>query len=171
MQVILLEKIRNLGTLGQTVNVKSGFARNFLVPHGKAVFASKENEVVFEGKRAELEKKEQAKLDVAQTRANQLTALNLSIEALASEEGKLYGSVGINEITKLIVDLGVEVSRKEVVMPLGPIHNLGAYTVDVQLHSDVMVTLDVVVSSSDKNDYSKNNILEEIESENEDDEY
>tara|TARA_B110000879_G_C11117935_1_gene490397 strand:- start:876 stop:1385 length:510 start_codon:yes stop_codon:yes gene_type:complete len=167
MQVILLEKIRNLGTLGQTVTVKSGFARNFLVPHGKAVFASKANEVVFEGKRIELEKKEQAKLDVAEGRAKQLTALNLSIEALAGEEGKLYGSVGINEITKLIVDLGVEVSRKEVVMPLGPIHSLGAYTVDVQLHSDVMVTLDVVVSSSDKNDYSKSDILSEIESQEE----
>lgn len=167
MQVILLEKIRNLGGLGQTVNVKAGFARNFLVPHGKAVFASKENEIVFEEKRAELEKKEQAKLDVAEARAKQLRALNLSIEALASEEGKLYGSVGINEVTKLIVDLGVDVSRKEVVMPLGPIHTLGEYTVDVQLHSDVMVTLDIVVSSSDKNDYSKNNILAEIGEEEE----
>lgn len=163
MQVILLEKIRNLGDLGQTVKVKSGFGRNFLIPHGKAVFASKENEVVFEQRRAELEKKEQDKLALAQSRAAQLEALNLNIDALASDEGKLYGSIGVNDITKLIVDSGVEVSRKEVVMSLGPIHNLGEHTVDIQLHSDVMVTLTVSVSSSESKESKELDV--EIDSE------
>lgn len=149
MQVILLEKIRNLGDLGQTVKVKSGFARNFLIPHGRAVFASKQNEVVFEERRAELEKKELDKLTVAQERAAQLKKLDLKIEALASDEGKLYGSVGLNEIAKLITEAGVEVSRKEVVMSLGSIHELGEHSIDVQLHSDVVATLTVTVFTSE----------------------
>lgn len=161
MQVILLEKIRNLGGLGETVNIKSGFGRNFLIPYGKAVFASKENQAAFEERRAELEKKEQEKLDVAQARAEKLAALSLSIEALASEEGKLYGSVGLNEVTKLITEQGVEISRKEISMPTGPIHNIGEYTVDIQLHSDVSLSLDLVVSSSEKHEVSADEMLPE----------
>jgi large subunit ribosomal protein L9 len=150
MQVILLEKIRNLGDLGDTVKVKSGFGRNFLIPHGKAVFASKENEAVFEGRRSELEKKAKDKLDIAEARATKLRALSLKIVALASDEGKLYGSVGVNELAKLILDLGVEVSRKEIIMSLGPIHNIGEHLIDVQLHTDVTVSLTVSVSSPEQ---------------------
>jgi large subunit ribosomal protein L9 len=149
MQVILLEKIRNLGDLGETVKVKSGFGRNFLIPHGRAVFASKQNEIVFEERRTELEKKEQDKLTLANERAAKLALLDLNIETLASDEGKLYGSIGLNEIAKLITDAGVEVSRKEVVMSLGSIHYLGEHSIDVQLHSDVMATLTVTVFSSE----------------------
>ncbi len=150
MQVILLEKIRNLGDLGDTVKVKSGFGRNFLIPHGKAVFASKENETVFEGRREELEKKAKEKLDIAEVRAAKLRALSLKIVALAGDEGKLYGSVGVNELAKLIEELGVEVSRKELIMSLGPIHYVGEHIVDVQLHTDVTVSLTVSVSSPDQ---------------------
>lgn len=150
MQVILLEKIRNLGDLGDTVKVKAGLGRNFLIPYGKAVFASKENEAVFESRRSELEKKAKDKLDVAEARAAKLRALSLKIIALASDEGKLYGSVGVNEIAKLIEDEGVEVSRKEIIMSLGPIHNVGEHIVDVQLHTDVTVSLTVSVSSPDQ---------------------
>lgn len=166
MQVILLEKIRNLGGLGQTVNVKPGFGRNFLIPYGKAVFANKENQAAFEERRAELEKKEQDKLNIAEARAQKLSALKLSIEALASDEGKLYGSVGINEVTKLINDMGVEVCRKEVSMPTGPIHNIGDYTVDIQLHSDVVVTLELVVFS-EKKEVSADEMLPEGDAEDE----
>lgn len=164
MQVILLEKIRNLGGLGETVNVKPGFGRNFLIPYGKAVFASKENQAAFEERRAELEKKEQDKLNVAQGRAQKLSVLKLSIEALASEEGKLYGSVGVNEVTKLINDMGVEVSRKEVSLPSGPIHNVGDYTVDIQLHSDVAVSLELVVFT-EKKEVSADEMLPEGDAE------
>jgi large subunit ribosomal protein L9 len=165
MQVILLENIRNLGGLGETVNVKSGFGRNFLIPYGKAVFSSKENAAAFEERRAELEKKEQEKLSVAQNRAQQLAALSLSVEVLASEEGKLYGSVGISEVIKLIGDLGVEVSRKEVSMPTGPVHTVGEYSIDIQLHSDVMLSLDLVVASSEKHEVSEDEKLPESDGE------
>ncbi len=147
MQVILLEKIRNLGNLGDTVKVKSGFGRNFLIPHGKAVFASKENAASFEKRRAELEKKAQEKLSAAEGRAEKLKALSLSIDALSSDEGKLYGSVGVNEIAQLINDNGVEVARKEVVMPLGAIHEVGEHAFDVLLHSDVTVAMTIQVGS------------------------
>ena len=147
MQVILLEKIRNLGDLGDTVKVKSGYGRNFLIPQGKAVFASKENATVFEKRRAELEKIAQEKLSVAQTRAAKLENLSLHIDALSSDEGKLYGSVGVNEIAQAIADKGVEVERKEIVMPLGAIRQVGEHAFDVILHSDVTVPMMVQVGS------------------------
>lgn len=147
MQVILLEKIRNLGDLGDTVKVKSGYGRNYLIPQGKAVFASKENAVVFEKRRAELEKKAQEKLAQAESRAKQIQALSLHIDALSSDEGKLYGSVGVNEIAKAIADKGIEVARQEIVMPLGAIHEVGSHQFDVILHSDVTVSMSVQVGS------------------------
>ena len=147
MQVILLEKIRNLGDLGDTVKVKSGYGRNYLIPQGKAVFASKENAVVFEKRRAELEKKAQEKLAQAESRAKKIQALSLHIDALSSDEGKLYGSVGVNEITKAIADKGIEVARQEIVMPLGAIHEVGSHQFDVILHSDVTVSMSVQVGS------------------------
>lgn len=148
MQVILLEKIRNVGDLGDTVKVKSGFGRNFLIPQGKAVFASKENAAVFEERRVELEKKAQDKLNAAEARAAQLAKLSLSIEALSSDEGKLYGSVGVNEIAKAISEQGVEIARKEIVMPLGAIHEVGEHNFDILLHSDVTVPMMIQVGSS-----------------------
>lgn len=145
MQVILLEKIRNLGGLGDVVNVRSGYGRNYLVPQGKAVFASEENAKAFELRRAELEKKAQEQLSLAEAKAEKLKSLTISIEALASDEGKLYGSVGANEISQAINAAGVEINRSEIIMPLGPIQEIGMHTVDVQLHTDVVVTLDIQV--------------------------
>lgn len=150
MQVILLEKIRNLGDLGETVNVKSGFGRNFLIPHGKAVFATERNVELFESRRDELEAKAAKCLSEAEAVAKQLEALALQLDVLSSDEGKLYGSIGPNEVAKAIADAGVEISRKDVIMPLGAIHEVGVHQVDVQLHSDVNVTLNVTVGNPEE---------------------
>ncbi|GGI77128.1 50S ribosomal protein L9 [Legionella impletisoli] len=145
MEVILLEKIRNLGNLGDKVAVKSGYGRNYLIPQGKAVFATAKNIEEFEKRRAELEKKAQKSLAEAEQRAAKLNDITLEISAQASDEGKLYGSIGVNEITEALKERGHDVSKREVVMPEGPIHSTGEYVVQVQLHSDVMANLKVEV--------------------------
>ncbi len=145
MQVILLEKIRNLGDLGETVNVKSGFGRNFLIPQGKAVFATAKNVELFEQRRSELEEKARVKLEEANKVAKKLEALSIHIDALSSDEGKLYGSIGPLEVAKAITDAGVTVSRSDVIMPLGAIHEVGLHQVDIQLHTDVNVELKIQV--------------------------
>ncbi len=151
MQVILLEKIRNLGDLGDTVKVKSGYGRNFLIPQGKAAFASEENLAQFEERRAELEKKAQDKLDAANARAEKLQALSLNIEVLASDEGKLYGSVGPSDVMAAVESHGLEVARREVVMPNGPIHEVGDHDIDIIVHSDVTVTLTLSINKLESN--------------------
>lgn len=143
MEVILLEKIRNLGGLGDTVKVKSGYGRNFLIPEGKAVSATKANKEVFETRRAELESKAQAVLEAAQKRAEELKEFKLTVEALASDEGKLYGSVSTVEIVKALQDQGHKIEKKEVIMPEGAIHECGEFEIGLQLHSDVSV--DIIV--------------------------
>lgn len=149
MQVILLEKIRNLGDLGDTVNVKAGYGRNFLIPQGKAVSANEENLSTFAARREELEKQSQDKLAAAQKRADVLNALEaVTLEALASDEGSLYGSIGPSDIADTLQKLGVEVSRKEVTMPNGPIHAIGEHQVSVILHTDVMVSIDILVKEA-----------------------
>ena len=145
MNVILLERIRNLGDLGAQVSVKAGFARNYLIPNGKAVMATKDNLVQFETRRKELEKIAEAKLNEAKERATQLDVLSLTLEANASEEGKLYGSIGTHEIHKAIVDAGYAVEKREVQLPLGAIHDLGEYEVHVRVHTDVTATVRVNV--------------------------
>lgn len=150
MQVILLDKIRNLGALGDTVNVKSGYARNFLIPQGKAVFATKENLAEFETRRAELEKAAAEALKVSQDRAAKIEALDaISLTAQASEEGKLFGSIGVKDIADAITAKGVEVSKHEISMPEGPIHSVGEFEVDVLLHSDVTAKVNVVVTAEE----------------------
>ncbi|MGI9288849.1 MAG: 50S ribosomal protein L9 [Pseudomonadales bacterium] len=146
MQVILLEKVGKLGDLGDTVNVKSGFGRNYLLPAGKAVPANKDNVAKFDARRAELEKAAAEKLSSAETRANTLAGLYLSIAANAGEEGKLFGSIGTRDIADCITKAGAEVSKSEVRLPQGVIRDLGDYEVDIQLHSDVTqtVTLHVI---------------------------
>ncbi|WP_133131393.1 50S ribosomal protein L9 [Legionella yabuuchiae] len=148
MEVILLEKIRNLGNLGDKVAVKSGYGRNYLIPQGKAVFATAKNIEAFEKRRAELEKKAQKSLAEAEQRAAKLNDITLEISAQASDEGKLYGSIGVNEITEALKERGHEVSKQEVVMPEGPIHSTGDYVVQIQLHSDVAANLKVEVVSA-----------------------
>lgn len=146
MQVILLDKIGNLGSLGDTVNVKSGYARNFLIPQGKAVMATKANVEMFESRRAELEAKVAEQLAAAQTRADQVNALEaVVIASKAGDEGKLFGSIGTRDIADAITAAGVKVSKSEVRLPEGALRNVGAYEVSVQLHSEVFATAKVQV--------------------------
>jgi large subunit ribosomal protein L9 len=148
MQVILLEKIRNLGNLGDKVNVKSGYGRNFLIPQNKAVFATEKNIVRFNERRADLEKKALDLLTAAQQRAAVLNDTLVSIAAQASDEGKLYGSIGVNEVKDALILKSIEVSRREIIMPEGPLHSIGQYVIDIQLHTDVVAKLQVEVTAS-----------------------
>jgi large subunit ribosomal protein L9 len=146
MEIILLDKIANLGGLGDTVNVKSGFARNFLFPQGKAVPATKANVEKFEQRRAELEAKIADQLSVAQACADKIAALeNVTIAAPAGDEGKLFGSIGTRDIADAITAAGVEVTKAEVKLPTGTLRETGEYDIDLQLHSDVMAVAKVVI--------------------------
>lgn len=145
MDVILLEKISHLGDLGDTVKVKAGYGRNFLLPKGKALPATDANRKVFEDRKAELIKKANDSLAAAKMRAEKLVGKTLTIKALAAEEGKLYGSVGPADVARAAVAAGIEVKKSEVDMPNGPIHQTGTYTVALRLHTEVAATLNVVV--------------------------
>ncbi|WED44411.1 50S ribosomal protein L9 [Legionella cardiaca] len=145
MEVILLEKIRNLGNLGDKVNVKAGYGRNYLIPQSKAVFATEENVKRFEERRADLEKKAQQSLANAEQRAAKLNDVTIVISAMASDEGKLYGSVGPNEVKDALKAKSIEVSKREIVMPEGPIHSIGDYVVEIHVHSDVIANLQIQI--------------------------
>jgi len=143
MEVILLEKIGNLGNLGDKVSVKPGYGRNYLIPYGKAVFATEQNLADFESRRAELEKAAADAKGAAQTRAQTLEGKVVVIKAKSSEEGKLFGSVGPREIADALSAEGTEAEKREVRMPEGAIRQVGEYDIDLQLHSDVSVTIKV----------------------------
>ncbi|MEM7079463.1 MAG: 50S ribosomal protein L9 [Pseudomonadota bacterium] len=145
MNIILLERINNLGDLGDEVVVKPGFARNFLIPKGKAVQANAANREVFEARRAELEKAASDKLTQAKGRASGLTEYELTMVVKTGEEGRLYGSVGTQDIASALVAQGHDVARSEVRMPEGVIRTTGEYEISLQLHSDVMVDIKVNV--------------------------
>ncbi|QGX39348.1 50S ribosomal protein L9 [Permianibacter aggregans] len=145
MQVILLEKIRRLGNLGDTVDVRSGYGRNFLIPQGKAVSATAANKAHFEARRAELEKKQAEVLAAAQARAAKLADLTVSIAAKAGDEGKLFGSVGTRDIAEAVSKAGVEVEKSEVRLPTGPLRMMGEYEIELGLHSEVTATVKVVI--------------------------
>ncbi|MGE0625037.1 MAG: 50S ribosomal protein L9 [Pseudomonadales bacterium] len=145
MNVILLERLSNLGDIGDEVAVRPGFARNYLIPRGKAVRATTENRAVFEERRADLEKAAGEQLAAAQARAAKLEGLELTIVVKAGEEGKLYGSVGTQDIADRVSEAGTEVTRSEVRMPEGVIRSVGDYEIDLQLHSDVVTTIKVSV--------------------------
>ena len=145
MNVILLEKVQNLGDLGEQVNVKAGYGRNFLIPQGKAVSATKDNVSRFEERRAELEKAAAEKLAAAETRKTALEALEITIAQQAGEEGKLFGSVGTHDIAEAITAAGVEVSRSEVRLPEGVIRHIGDYEINLELHSDVVAVVKLSV--------------------------
>ena len=145
MNVILLERVGNLGDLGEEVTVKSGFARNFLIPQGKAVRATQDNRSVFEGRRVELERTANEQIGEAQGRASGLEGLVLTIMVKAGEEGKLYGSVGTQDIVDAIALQDREVAKSEVRLPEGVIRVTGEYEIDLQLHSDVTVPIQVSV--------------------------
>jgi large subunit ribosomal protein L9 len=145
MQVILLEKVRNLGNLGDRVNVKPGYGRNFLIPQNKAVFATEKNVELFNQRRSELEKKEKTSLANAEQRAAKLNDTTIVISAQASDEGKLYGSIGVHEIKEALEAKSLDVTKREIVMPEGPIHSIGQYTIEVHVHSDVIANLQVEI--------------------------
>jgi len=146
MELILLEKIQNLGDLGDKVKVKPGYGRNYLVPHGKAVPATAENVAHFEARRAELEKVEQERLLSAQGRSASLAGVTVLFTANASEEGKLYGSIGPREIAEALEQMGHEVSKSEVIMGEGPLRNTGEFDVTLNLHADIDTQIKIVIN-------------------------
>lgn len=149
MEVILLEKIANLGNLGDKVSIKAGYGRNYLVPKGKAVPATAAKIAEFEARRAELEKAAADKLKEAQARAEALSNVDIQIVHKAGEEGKLFGSVGTHGIADALTQAGVAVGKHEVRLPEGPIRQVGTYDIDINLHTDVVVTVPVKIVAED----------------------
>ncbi|GKT12921.1 MAG: large subunit ribosomal protein L9 [Thiomicrorhabdus sp.] len=150
MNVILLERVQNLGSLGDQVAVKSGYARNFLIPQGKAKAATKENVAAFAEIRAELEKAAAAELAVAQGVYENLNGQVVTIESTAGDEGKLFGSVGTQDIADAIKASGFDVERRDVRMPEGALRHVGTYEIDVQLHTDVVASITVEVKATEE---------------------
>ena len=149
MDVILLEKIGGLGELGDKVSVRSGYGRNFLLPTGKAVIANAENLEKVESRRIELEKGQKEVLEAAQAKAEALAPIDLNISAKVGEENKLYGSVGTQEIAEAIVKAGVAVEKKEILLPNGSLREAGTHEVDVRLHPDITVKINLTISPED----------------------
>ncbi len=145
MEVILLQKIANLGEIGDRVKVKPGFGRNYLLPGGKATLATAENIAKFESRRAELESKASAELASARSRAAALEGFTLSIAAKAGNEGKLFGSIGTSDIAEACLKAGHAIERAEVRLPGGPIRTVGEHTISLHLHSDVDVPVQLTV--------------------------
>ena len=143
MEVILLEKIANLGNLGDKVTIKSGYGRNYLVPQGKAVAATAKKIAEFEARRAELEKAAAEKLSAAQKLGNELSKLQITITHKAGDEGRLFGSVGTHNIAEAITAAGIAVEKQQIRLPHGAIRHIGDYPIDINLHSDVIVTLSI----------------------------
>ncbi len=145
MEVILLQKIENLGALGDKVTVKAGYGRNYLVPTGRAVSATKENLEAFEARRAELEKEAAEALAAAEARKAKIEELSISISRKAGDEGRLFGSVGTADIAEAVTTAGVEVAKREVRLPEGPFHHTGEFEVVLHLHTDVDAVLKLAV--------------------------
>ncbi|WP_350558641.1 50S ribosomal protein L9 [Psychrobacter sp. CAL346-MNA-CIBAN-0220] len=165
MQIILLQRIVNLGKLGETVDVKPGYGRNFLIPHGKALPATAANIEKFEARRAELEAEEAVELNAAQERADALTDVNVIMRAKSGDEGKLFGSIGTRDIAEALTNSGLEVDRAEVKLPDGALRQVGEYNVEIQLHHDVIASILVTILSEDGDDEE----LAVAEDQNEDD--
>ena len=145
MQIILLEKIANVGNLGDVVKVKDGYARNFLIPHGKAKRATEENLKAFESRRAELEKAQKEALAKAQERGQKLEGLTIQITQKAGPDGRLFGSVTNYDIVEALKKQGHDVDRSNIRMPQGPLKQVGDFPIQVGLHTDVTVTITVSV--------------------------
>lgn len=146
MEVILLEKMRNLGALGEKVKVKSGFARNYLIPQGKAVYATKDNLAKFEQRRAELEKLAEGRHAEALARQQSINAIGtVTIVSKASEEGKLFGSVGSREIVVAMNKAGAQIEKREIRLPAGALRMLGDYDITIELESDMTALVKVKI--------------------------
>jgi large subunit ribosomal protein L9 len=146
MEVILLEKVGKLGGLGDRVTVKGGYARNFLLPQGRAVLANEANVAEFEARRAELEKSAQEALDAATARADALNGQTVAITAKSGDEGKLFGSIGTRDIAEAADQAGLTVDKSEVRLPEGPLRTTGDHEVQVQLHAEVFATITVSIT-------------------------
>jgi len=149
MNVILLDKVENLGEIGDMVNVKPGYGRNYLIPQGKATLATKQNLAEFETRRADLEKAAAGELAAAKARADLIQGMELVIPANVGSEGKLFGSVGPIDITEAFSKVGVEVARAEIRMPDGPIHEIGDFSIGLHFHTDVNVDINLKVVAED----------------------
>ncbi|CAB1274415.1 50S ribosomal protein L9 [Candidatus Nitrosacidococcus tergens] len=148
MEIILLEQVLNLGTLGHKVSVKSGYARNYLIPNGKAVPATKENEAYFESRRAELEKAETELIAAAEKRKQAIESLgSITISANAGAEGKLFGSISATDIAAAMNKAGVEVHKKEIRLPDGLLRQVGDYNLEIYLHLDVFAPIKVIITA------------------------
>lgn len=148
MEVILLEKVGKLGDIGDVANVKAGYGRNYLIPQGKAVFATKENLAEFETRRADLEAAAATRLAEAQKRADKLAEIgSVTITAIAGDEGKLFGSVGTREIEEAINGAGGEITKSEINLPEGAIRSVGEFSVELSLHTDITQAVTIVVEA------------------------
>ena len=145
MEIILLQKVANLGNIGDRVKVRSGFGRNFLLPQGKATLATPENVARFEARRAELERLAREHLSSAAERAEAMKDFKLTIHAKAGTEGKLFGSIGTSDIAEACTRAGFMVERSEVRLPHGPLRMLGEHSVNLHLHADVDVPVQVTI--------------------------
>ena len=145
MEVILLEKRANLGNLGDKVTIKSGYGRNYLVPQGKAVPATVTKIAEFEARRAELEKAAHEKLIGAQKLGSELSKLEIQIAHKAGDEGRLFGSIGTHNIAEAITKAGIAIEKHQIRLPHGTIRHIGEYAIDINLHSDVIVTLTIKI--------------------------
>lgn len=152
MELILLENIKNIGNLGKTIKVKPGFARNYLLPKGKAVLANKENIKYFEDQKEELQKKEQQRASALQQRADKLNGIEITIPVLASDEGKLYGSISVNDIAEAINATGATIKKQEILLPHGGgIRELGLYEIRLSLNNgEIIVAIGLKVVAKDK---------------------
>ncbi|AOU97315.1 50S ribosomal protein L9 [Acidihalobacter yilgarnensis] len=146
MEIILLDKVENLGGLGDKVKVKSGYARNYLIPTGRAKYATPANMAEFEARRADLEKISAEAMAVAEARRGKIEGMVITLSALAGAEGKLFGSIGTQDIADAVTAAGVEIERKEVRLPEGALRQVGEYEVELHLHSDINVAIKVVVN-------------------------
>ncbi|MFT7266776.1 MAG: large subunit ribosomal protein L9 [Porticoccus sp.] len=150
MEVILLEKVGNLGKIGDKVNVKPGYGRNYLVPNGKAVFATSANIADFEARRSELEAAASVSLTEATVRAAKIEAIGpVTITAVAGEEGKLFGSIGTKDIADAIIGAGIQIEKSEVKLPDGSIREIGEFDISIQVHADVTQVLKLVVAAEE----------------------
>ena len=147
MEVILLEKIENLGVMGDKVNVKPGYGRNYLIPKGKAAPATEANIAAFEARRAELEKAAAESLAAAEARRDRLAEMHVTISAKAGDEGKLFGSSGTADIAEAVSATGATVERHEVRLPTGAFRQLGDYDVELHLHADVNTTIKLTIAA------------------------
>lgn len=150
MEVILLERIDNLGGIGDKVKVKPGYGRNYLIPQGKATLATPANLAAFEARRAELEAKAEAELTAARDRAAAVEKLELTIRTKAGVEGKLFGSIGTIDIADAATAAGVPLERSEILLPEGPIRVLGEHTVDIHLYTDMTVPLTITIAEEEE---------------------